>query len=300
MYRDIAEKKLNQTVLLETHWKASKATHEAVLSEILDPYLKKRSQHKKDPVLDFLFEYYKFRPSHLAKWSPGLEVHLEFKHKTDLPEISEICTVGSHAYINPDFFPQKRLRSVEWMLGLLKKSCNQRPMFGCFGMHEWAMVYKAGDIRHEQIPLRLPPSEIASFVESRPLVCTHFDAFRFFTEKARPLNKHALSRETFQDTEQPGCIHTNMDLYKWAYKLFPWISSDVIREAFLNAVEARKTDMQASPYDVTEFGLEPIPIETEAGRKVYISKQVQIFEQSMPIRENLIEEYEKLLTSVSA
>jgi hypothetical protein len=166
-------------------------------------------------------------------------------------------------------------------------------------MHEWAMVYRAGQVRHQQVPLRLSPQEIAEFVESRPLLCTHFDAFRFFTDRARPLNRHELSRDTFREMEQPGCVHTNMDLYKWAFKLYPWISGDVIREAFFNAVEARRVDMQASPYDATEFGLEPIKIETEAGRKEYIERQMEIFENSQPVRNNLIREYEKVLQIVS-
>lgn len=298
MLQEIAQKQVKQIILSGDEWMAARAAHESTLSEILDPYLEKRSRHQKNPVLDFLFEYYKFRPSHLMKWSPGLGKTLEVVNPDELPELSEITIHGNLAAINPDFFPGKRLRSVKWMLSLLKNSCKKKPMFGCLGMHEWAMVYKAGDIRHEQIPLRLSPKEIAEFVESRPLVCTHFDAFRFFTKEARPLNKNHLSRETYQDTEQPGCIHTNMDLYKWAYKLFPWISSDLIRAAFLNAVEARKTDMQASPYDVREFGLEPIKIETEAGRKTYISKQMEIYESSMPIRKTLIEEYKKVLLLV--
>jgi hypothetical protein len=163
-------------------------------------------------------------------------------------------------------------------------------------MHEWAMVYRAEEVRHDQIPLRLTDDEIAEFVESRPLLCTHYDAFRFFTNKARPLNKNKLSRENFGEMEQPGCVHTNMDLYKWAFKLYPWISSEIIREAFFNAVETRKVDMQASPYDVTEFGLKPIKIETEAGRKEYIERQTEIYENSIPVRKNVIEGYEKCLS----
>ena len=112
------------------------------------------------------------------------------------------------------------------------------------------------------------------------------------------MNKTHLSRESFQENEQPGCIHTNMDLYKWAYKLYPWISGNTLREAFLNAVTARRIDMQASPYDAREFGLKPIKIETSEGRKEYIHRQTDIYERSLPIRERLIEEYENVLRAV--
>lgn len=295
----VIEDSVEKTKLLpEEAWGKLKNHHEDELSRILDPYLKKRSMQQKDPVLDFLFEYYAFRPSHLKRWSPGLGVHLESNSNDDLPEISELKVSGNRAFLDSNLIPNKRLSSLEWILSLLRKTSQNKPFFGCFGMHEWAMVYKADSIRHENLPLRLSKKEIADFVESRPLLCTHFDAFRFFTEPARPLNKHKLSRDNFDEMEQPGCLHTNMDLYKWAFKLYPWISSEILREAFFNAVETRKTDMQASPYDVTEIGLEPIKIENDSGRKVYLEKQTVIFERSIPIREKIISEYEKVIRAL--
>ena len=289
-----------ENIYPEPEWLNLIKHHEEKLSEILDPYLEKRSRQIKDPVLDFLFEYYAFRPSHLMRWSPGLENALEWNGGSKLPEVSELRVEESQAFVDPSLFPKKRLKSLRWILELLTKSATKKPMFGCFGMHEWAMVYRTEDVRHNQIPLRLSDNEIAEIVESRPLACTHFDAFRFFTKKAKPMNKNSLSRETFQNTEQPGCLHTNMDLYKWAFKLYPWISSELIREAFLNAVEIRKTDMQASPYDAREFGLEPIKIETETGRKEYLDLQTKFFENSQPIREKLIEAYEKVIYKFDA
>jgi hypothetical protein len=161
------------------------------------------------------------------------------------------------------------------------------------------MVYKADRVRHDYLSLRMGKKELAKFVESRPLVCTHFDAFRFFTNEAKPQNKYELSRDKFADMEQPGCLHTNMDLYKWAFKMYPWISSNTIRRAFELAIETRYIDMQASPYDLREQGLEPIKIETDKGRREYMKKQQQIFEKSQPIRKQLIQEYEYLLNTVS-
>jgi hypothetical protein len=289
---------VDQTIVPESEWRNTMESHENELAKLLDPYLKKRSMQQKDPVLDFLFEYYAFRPSHLKRWSPGIGMALEISSTSNLPEISELTISDQIAFLDPKHFPEKRIKSIRWTLDLLKKSANKKPLFGCFGMHEWAMVYRAGEVRHDQIPFRLSEEEIAEFVESRPLLCTHFDAFRFFTDKAKPMNRNELSRDKFQEMEQPGCLHTNMDLYKWAFKLYPWISSEVIREAFFNAVETRKVDMQASPYDAREFGLEPIMIETEEGRKMYLNKQTEIFERSMPIREELIDVMEDLLERV--
>jgi len=288
-------------ILSSSEWKMRKQVHEEKLSPILDPYLKRRSQQLKDPVLDFLFEYYKFRPSHLMRWSPGVGTHLKLDGSTpysDLPEISEIeiNIDGSSAYLDTSLFPEKLQKSTRWIYELLTKTNTSKPFFGCMGMHEWAMVYKAGQVRHSQVPLRLPDEEIAEIVESRPLLCTHFDAFRFFTDEAKPLNKNHLSRESFQNNEQPGCIHTNMDIYKWAYKRYPWISGDIIADAFLLAVDSRTIDMKASPYDLRSRGLEPIKIETEAGRKKYIKHQTEIWEKGKQLRQKLIREYENLFS----
>ncbi|MEX0769801.1 MAG: 3-methyladenine DNA glycosylase [Balneolaceae bacterium] len=282
-----------QHVLPAGKWTSMQEHHRQVLAEILNPYLEKRSRQIKDPVVDFLFEYYAFRPARLQRWSPGFGAALDPAGEP-WPELSELSVSNGFARLDPTLFPGNRLSSLRWILKLLKESVSRTPSFGCLGMHEWAMVYRAENVRHDEIPLRLSGKEIAEFVESRPLLCTHFDAYRFFTSKARPMNRHTLSRENFHQNEQPGCIHTNMDLYKWAFKMYPWISSEIIREAFLLALEARYFDMQASPYDLCLHGLRPIKIETEAGRIEYAKKQKQIFEKSQPLRRRLIESYQQL------
>ena len=51
-------------------------------------------------------------------------------------------------------------------------------------------------------------------VESMPLRCSHFDAYRFFTPAAAPRNSGTPLAPPQSDWEQPGCLHANMDLYK--------------------------------------------------------------------------------------
>lgn len=276
-------------------WQAKQEQHKKEITEVVDPYLQKKQRQHKDPVLDFLFEYYAFRPSHLRRWSPGLGVLLEDAYAHSAPEVSEFTLVDAGAYLDPAHFPENRKSSAKWILTLLENSLENDPSFGCFGMHEWAMVYKADSIRHGQFPLRMNDEDLADFVESRPLLCTHFDAFRFFTQPAKPLNKFELSHENFAQTEQAGCLHTNMDLYKWAFKLFPWISSDSIREAFFLAVDTRRIDMKASPYDLRDHGLQPIKIEIAEGRMQYMGHQKEIYRRSIPIRKRLIKAYRNLI-----
>ncbi len=274
-------------------WSASARQHREQLSATLDPWLENRSRGGKDPVFDFLFEYYAFRPSALKTWSPGWGKVLQIEDEP-LPDIPELVCRNGIAYLDPEQFPRQRLSSARWILRLLRKSREHKPSFGCFGMHEWAMVYKTEQVRHQQIPLRMSPKEIEQFVDSRPLVCTHFDAYRFLTDPARPKNRHRLSRKRFPEFEQAGCLHTNMDLYKWAFKFHPWISGDLLRKAFFLALEARVIDMKASPYDLRERGLKPIRIETPEGRETYLDRQKEIYRKSIPVRDRLIGQYERL------
>ncbi|MDZ7771957.1 MAG: 3-methyladenine DNA glycosylase [Balneolaceae bacterium] len=275
-------------------WQERRRRHRARVSGLIDDYLQARQRQEKDPVMDFLFEYYAFRPSHLKRWSPGFGVRLEGVEDLSGWELDGLTAVEGVAWLDPGRFPRDRLSSLHWILGMLKGTRKRAPNFGCYGMHEWAMVYKADQVRHEQIPLRMEPDELARFVESRPPACTHFDAFRFFTEEARPLNRRTLNRDSFAENEQPGCLHTNMDLYKWAFKFQPWISGEALLEAFELALRARIVDMKASPYDLRERGLEPIRIETPEGRREYVRRQNELYEQSRPVRKRLIREYGRL------
>jgi hypothetical protein len=285
-----------QATVVISDWIQNKIAHEERIDALIGPYLVARSHHKKQPVLDFLFEYYHFRPALLRKWSPGYGVELPIsEHEiSHLPQLSELCIQDDVAFLNPHLFPDKRRKSLEWVIELLEQTQQKKAQFGCFGLHEWAMVYRSNDPRHHQVPLRFSTQEIAEIVDSHNLVCTHFDAYRFFMPEAIPKNKHELSRDRFIAMEQPGCIHTNMDVYKWAYKFYPWVSSDTILSAFELAYDARYIDMKASPYDLSEQGLSPIKIETIEGKQEYKLEQEALSLKAKPIRARLIKELKQL------
>jgi hypothetical protein len=188
---------------------------------------------------------------------------------------------------------QKR-KSTQWIKALLESTAGRQPSFGCFGMHEWAMVYRAEGVRHEQVPLRLSPAETARVVEDNRVRCSHFDAFRFFTPAARPLNRIQPTRETQHDNEQPGCLHANMDLYKWAYKLSPLVESELVADAFALARDIRTLDMRASPYDLADLGYAPVRVETAEGRHEYARAQRTFAERAAPLRARLIAALDRL------
>ncbi|NNE70086.1 MAG: 3-methyladenine DNA glycosylase [Rhodothermales bacterium] len=281
-------------VLSRDTWEARVQRHAEELGPIVEAHRSRRSLGTKHPVIDFLFEYYRFRPSSLLQWSPGVGVRLE-DGASHFSGMKHVQGEGPDVWLSSDGLTSRLRESTGWILNLLEQTQDRPAMFGCSGLHEWAMVYRQTAWRHQQYSLRLPPEKIAAVVDEGPLVCTHYDAFRFFTAEARPLNRNQLTIESMPNLEQPGCLHTNMDLYRWASKRYPWIGSDLIREAFLLAMDIRAVDMRASPYDLSDLGYEPIAIETEAGRAAYRKLQEEFSQRARPLRQKLIEAFRQLL-----
>ncbi|MGF1657393.1 MAG: 3-methyladenine DNA glycosylase [Verrucomicrobiales bacterium] len=274
----------------------SRSEHLARVQARWGEYLAKRAAGFKHPVWDFLFTYYSFRPSKLLEWNPGWGVALEEKCASwNVTSSAE----GWH-WLDETRWPEARRESATWILRLLEATASRPAQFSCFGLHEWAMVYRLPEHRHSEVPLRLSGQRVAELVQSRPLCCTHFDAFRFFSESARPLNARQLSSEDRLNLDQPGCVHVSMDLYKWATKLWPWISADRVWECFELASEARLLDMQASPYDLSAFGFTPIKIEDEAGRHEYEQRQRALRQQAAPIRNRLVGDMTRLIQAAHA
>src|SRR5207248_3119835 len=110
--------------------------------------------------------------------------------------------------------------------------------------------------------LRLGHRGTDDVVESMQIRCSHHDAFRFFTAAALPRNAVQPRREDQISLEQPGCLHANMDLFKWAYKLDPFVPAELVADCFDLAVRVRELDMRASPYDLSGLGYTPVAIET--------------------------------------
>lgn len=285
-----ATKEKTKPLLTEEEWNARAEAHRRAVYDICGPYLANDRRNAGHPVYDFLFTYYSFRPSHLLRWSPGLDWVLQNgKECLDgWPYVVEESDGIPTSRLDPRQLSPSRVESFEWMLDMLRRSAARSPQFSCFGLHEWAMVYKAKEVRHSKLPLRMAPEELAEFVESQTLCCTHFDAFRFFTPEARPRNRHELDQDARVTLEQPGCLHANMDLYKWAGKVWPFVGSELLLETFRLAWRARELDMRASPYDLGALGFAPVEIETAAGREEYRNQQRAIAESASPLRERLI------------
>jgi hypothetical protein len=289
------EAAISGRIMEPDEWRVAKEAHRVHMDAFVEPALQRSSSGQAHPVFDFFLTYYWLKPERLRVWHPAWPHRLALD-STVPDEWTPAWTRAPYVLENrvlrfdENFLTDKKRFRAQWVLTLCENILKRPGHFRCHGLHEWAMVYRIPpeQIRHQNWPLRLSPDEINDVVDQGNLHCTHHDAFRFFTAEASPRNACHPTLETRHHMEQPGCLHTNMDLYKWCYKLLPWVGSDLLRDAFDLAMKARIIDMRASPYDFQSLGYEAIAIETPAGRKSYETCQRDIAAEARPIRERLV------------
>ncbi|TDW83563.1 3-methyladenine DNA glycosylase [Kribbella sp. VKM Ac-2566] len=273
-------------------WSSYAEDHAARVDVLLADHLERRRRREAHPVEDFLFTYYPTRPNQLRVWHPGPGIRLE--DAASYGDRRGYVVVDGTATLDPAEIA-RRADSITWIRRLLASTLDRQPQFGCFGLHEWAMVYRTPDVRHAAWPLRLGAEGTDQVVESHKISCSHFDAFRFFTTPARPLNTLQPDRESQPALEQGGCLHANMDLYKWATKLMPFTPSSLLLECFELARDIRTLDMRASPYDLAPLDYSPVRIETPEGKAEYTAAQRAFADRARPLRAKLIALCDELL-----
>ncbi|MGB6222914.1 3-methyladenine DNA glycosylase [Haloferula sp.] len=285
--------------LPQSEWLSRSGAHRRRAEQWTGPARRRRSSGVPHPIEDFLFTYYPFSFGKLETWHPPFGTALVGPIEENSPfSRAPYKSAKTLTSADPEKLSAKATARLVWIRELLHQTQNRTPVFSCHGLHEWAMVYRGCEVRHKaSTPLRLSQQEIDRVVENRSIVCTHFDAFRFFHPEAQPLNRVQPSLNSRPEFEQPGCVHANMDLYKWASKAMPWIGSDLHIECFELAIRLRELDMRASPYDLECYDLKPIRIETSDGRHEYEIVQRQLAAEAAQRREKLIEILDRVLSA---
>jgi hypothetical protein len=270
----------------ESVWRESARRHRERVARWTAPHRERRRRGEAHPVLDFLFSYYSLRPRVLEQWRPGPDVLL--LDAEEFLDRAGYVRDGDGVRLDLTALPERLTSTAGFVAGLLAATAARPARLSCFGLHEWAMVYRAERPRHAAVPLRLGAEGTDAVVESLPVHCTHHDAYRFFTPAARPLNAVAPARTDQVAMEQPGCLHATMDLYKWAYKLSPATPGELLADCFVLAADVRTLDMRASPYDLADLGHPPVRVETPAGRAEYARAQAGFTRRAAPLRERLV------------
>ena len=278
----------SRPLLSRDAWRAREEAHRSRADALTSAHRERARRGETHPVWDFLFTYYSYRPSRLRRWHPGAGVELA-EAAAEREGWRWYVHGETPGGLRPDsaaFAAEKPdlARLIERMLHL---PAARPAQLGCFGLHEWAMVYRQSRHRHP-VPLRLGQDGTDAVVEAHELRCTHFDAFRFFTPEAVPRNLTPLTREKQAANEQPGCLHAGMDVYKWAIKLGPLVPGELLLDAFELARDIRLLDMEAAPYDLSDWGVEPVRIETPEGKALYARRQRVFAERGNALRAEIL------------
>jgi hypothetical protein len=249
-----------QNTFCKIDWQTLALRYEREVQKWTQPFRERRRLGQAHPINDFLFVYYQYSSQKLEQWHPGVN-KLLVGVEAGTSDFSCKHYSGNEfgdLFCDPAKLKDKERSRLVWIVDLLKQTQHRKPNFSCLGLHEWAMVYHGHEVRHEKTTkLRLPQAEVDAIVESRPLTCTHFDAYRFFSIDAKPLNRVAPEPDVINRPilEQPACIH---DLSKYE-------------------------------------GYPPIKIETAAGRAEYEQAQRAIAARAKPLREKLWHRIEAVL-----
>ena len=272
---------LDRVVLDEAVWRARAAAHEARVDALVADHLERRRDGVPHPVHDFLFTYYSFRPAQLRRWHSGYGVVLAGRE-------ADAVTPADVAAKRP---------LVESIHALLAATSARPANFGCFGMHEWAMVYRQSpdEVRHSAWPLRLGPAGTDAVVESHRIACSHFDAFRFFTDgpaaqhplprrsrPARPSSSRRACMPAWTSTSAPsGCR--------------PWSPSELVADCFELARDIRRSTCAPRPTtSPTSASTRSASRPPRASRSTP-PRSVAFAERGAPLRARLVEACETLL-----
>lgn len=285
-------------LLSPAQWQPILSAHQQRAAKLTADHLARRKAGRHHPVWDFLFDYYPIKPATMAKWHPGAGVALLFTPDAPQSEQPPHLAWRDYSVVETKHGPavtadldalwDRRGQAYGYIRELLERTVSNPAHFDCFGLHEWAMVYQEPQARHA-LPLRLGAAGTDEVVNSHHIRCTHYDAFRFFTPPARPLNFQVITREDQPSCEQRGCLHANMDLYKWGHKLGPLLEGSTWLDCFDLARDCRVLDMEASPYDCRDLGFGVVAIETPAGKAEYVTRQRVLSDRGHVLRQDLTE-----------
>src|SRR5690606_18397578 len=135
-------------------WSERERAHQEPADALTAAHRRRASAGVKHPVWDFLFTYYSYSPSQPRRWPPGTGVAL-----ADAPERIgwrwySPGTLPDSVVPDPSSFADEKKALADLIERMLRRTAARPGQFGCFGLHEWAMVYREQEHRHPA-PLRL-------------------------------------------------------------------------------------------------------------------------------------------------
>src|SRR5690348_16801548 len=141
---------MNSDVLQREEWTAREAAHQERVDRATAAHRERRQSGRAHPVEDFLFTYYPFKPAQLRRWHPGPGVLL-----ADAPDLPRAgwrfyCERDGGSVLDIAAYLEARGDVVDRVHRLVSATAGRPAQLGCFGLHEWAMVYRLSEdqVRH--------------------------------------------------------------------------------------------------------------------------------------------------------
>ena len=167
-----------------------------------------------------------------------------------------------------------------------------RPAFsGCFGLHEWAMVYRDDAARGTRCPLRLGQAGTDAVVEAHPIRCTPLRRVPVLhAARRRPQPPAADPGDASPSWSSRAACTPAMDLYKWAYKLSPADPGRAGRR-LLRAGRARSASWTCGPRPTTcaRTATSRSRSRRPRARPQYVAAQRGFAERGAVLRQRLID-----------
>src|SRR3954453_14340683 len=149
-------------------WQERARAHAERADALTAGHRARKAAGQRHAVEDFLFEYYSTRPSLLRRWHPGAGAVLEPGDRGPAPHAGwrwyTTDRDDGSVRLDAGAFLDDRGETVAFVHRLLTATASRPAFTGCFGLHEWAMVYRAGADRRHPLPLRLGPGGTAARV----------------------------------------------------------------------------------------------------------------------------------------
>ena len=142
------------TVLEPAEWLPRAPAHAARVDAWVQPHLARRRTGEKHPVEDFLFDYYHLSPAKLRRWHPGAGVVLAGPEAAAVPGARGLPAGRRRRHGRPATGSPGTGAGCATCAGCSSPPRRGRASYGCFGLHEWAMVYRqpADQVRHARPP----------------------------------------------------------------------------------------------------------------------------------------------------
>src|ERR1700712_3142792 len=150
-------------------WSRAENEHHERADALTAAWRARRLTGEKHAVDDFLFTYYPYKPSLLRRYHPGAGLALEGAGANERASYTWYVTEESGASIvDAAALLTARGATIGFIERLLGTTASRPAQFGCFGLHEWAMVYRAEPekIRHQYLHLRLGAEETNAVVRA--------------------------------------------------------------------------------------------------------------------------------------